>query len=144
MARKIALVACVSKKNSTPMPARDLYISDWFRKASAYAMRVADEWYILSAKYGLIAPDTVIEPYDETLNRMSAAARRTWAKRVSKELGQVLQPGDQVMLLAGIKYRENLIGPIREVGCSVEIPMEGLGIGKQLRWLKQQFGVTYA
>ncbi len=138
MARKIALVACVSRKNSMQMPARDLYISDWFRKASAYATRVADEWYILSAKYGLVAPDTVIEPYDETLNRMPAAARRAWAERVSKELSQVLRPGDQVMLLAGIKYRENLIGPIREMGCSVEIPMEGLGIGKQLRWLKQQ------
>ena len=138
MAKKIALVACVSRKNSIPMPARDLCISDWFRKASAYAMRVADEWYILSAKYGLVAPDTVIEPYDEPLNRMSAAARRAWARRVSKDLGRVLQPGDQVVFLAGIKYRENLIDPIREMGCSVEIPMEGLGIGKQLRWLKQQ------
>jgi hypothetical protein len=50
----------------------------------------------------------------------------------------VLQPGDHVVFLAGIKYRENLIDPIREMGCSVEIPMEGLGIGKQLSWLKQQ------
>jgi hypothetical protein len=66
----IALVACVSKKNTTPMPARDLYISAWFRKASMYAARVADRWYILSAKYGLVAPDTMIKPYDETLNKM--------------------------------------------------------------------------
>jgi hypothetical protein len=69
VSKKIALVACVSKKASAPMPARDMYTSDWFRKASAYAARVTDDWYILSAKYGLIAPDTVIEPYDETLNR---------------------------------------------------------------------------
>ena len=144
MAKKIALVACVSKKNPIPMPARDLYISDWFRKASAYATRVADAWYTLSAKYGLLAPGTVIEPYDETLNRMPAAARRAWAGRVSKDLGRVLQPGDQVVILAGIKYRENLIDPIREMGCSVEIPMEGLGIGKQLRWLKQQLGWDHA
>lgn len=138
MAKKIALVACVGKKNSIPMPAQDLYISDWFRKASAYAMRVADEWYILSAKYGLIAPDTVIEPYDETLNRMPVAERRAWAKRVLENLDRVLQPGDQVVILAGKRYRENLVDPIWQMGCSVEIPMEGLGIGKQLRWLKQQ------
>jgi len=43
-----------------------------------------------------------------------------------------------VVFLAGIKYRENLIGPIREMGCSVKVPMEGLGIGEQKRWLKQQ------
>ena len=60
MSRKIALVACVSRKTPGPLPAQDLYVSDWFRKASAYARRVADEWYILSAKHGLVSPDTVI------------------------------------------------------------------------------------
>jgi hypothetical protein len=136
--RKIALVACVKEKSHMPMPARDLFISNWFRRASAYAMRVADEWYILSAKYGLVAPDTVIEPYDEPLNRMPVAARRAWAKCVLEDLDRVLQPGDQVMILAGKKYRENLVNPIQQMGCSVEIPMEGLRIGEQLRWLKQQ------
>jgi cytoplasmic iron level regulating protein YaaA (DUF328/UPF0246 family) len=136
----IALVACVSRKNSTPMPARDLYISDWFRKASAYAARVADRWYILSAKYGLVAPDAVIEPYDETLNRMGVAARRAWARQVTEDLRRVLQPGDHVVILAGSRYRQDLIGPIRQMGCTVEVPMEGLEIGKQLRWLKQRVG----
>jgi hypothetical protein len=140
MSKKIALVACVSKKRTRPSSAQDLYISDWFRKASTYARRVASEWYILSAKYGLVSPDTTIEPYDETLNRMPAAARRAWARRVLKELGQVLRPGDHVVILAGMRYRENLVGPIQQMGCSVEIPMEGLGIGKQLSWLKRQIG----
>jgi hypothetical protein len=140
MTRKIALVACVSKKSPRPSPAQDLYISDWFRKASMYARRVASEWYILSAKYGLVSPDTTIEPYDETLNRMPAAARRTWARRVLKDLSQVLHPDDHVVILAGKRYRENLVIPIRRMGCSVEIPMEGLGIGKQLSWLKRQLG----
>jgi len=126
------------------MPARDLYISDWFRKASVYAARVADEWYILSAKYGLVAPDTVIKPYDETLNRMPAAARRSWAERVLPDLRRVLQPGDHVVILAGVKYRENLVNPMQKMGCRVEIPMEGLGIGKQLSWLKQQLSLNHA
>ena len=136
----IALVACVSKKNSTPMPAGDLYISDWFRKASAYAARMADRWYILSAKYGLVAPKAVIEPYDETLNRMGVAARRAWARRVIEDLKRVLQPGDRVVILAGSRYRQDLIGPIRQMGYTVEVPMEGLKIGEQLRWLKQRVG----
>jgi hypothetical protein len=29
------LVSCVSKKRSTPAPARDLYSSEWFVKANA-------------------------------------------------------------------------------------------------------------
>lgn len=138
MSKKIALVACVGQKHNSPMPARDLYRSAWFRKASAYAERVADDWYILSAKYGLLAPETVVAPYDETLNRMRAAARRAWAKGVTRDLRDVVQPGDSVVILAGRKYRANLVDPLREMGCSVEIPMEGLRIGEQMRWLNQQ------
>ena len=76
MARTIILVSCVRKKRATASLAKDLYISDWFRKPAAYAGRNSDAWYILSARYGLVEPNQVIEPYDVTLNRMPAAARR--------------------------------------------------------------------
>ena len=137
MQKRIALVACVSKKAAGPMPAHDLYTSDWFGKASTYAMQVADEWYILSAKYGLVAPDTVIAPYDQTLTKMPAAERRAWAGRVLDELGKVAKPGGHVVILAGEAYRSNLIRPIREMGCTVEVPLQGLKIGQQLSWFKQ-------
>ena len=71
MSKTIALVTCVSKKNKAPMPAEKLYCSDLFQKMSSYAKRNADEWYILSAKYGLLSPGTVIAPYEQTLNNMS-------------------------------------------------------------------------
>lgn len=138
--KTVALVACVSKKNLTAMPARDLYVSTWFRQASLYASRVADNWYILSAKYGLVAPEMVIEPYDETLNRMPASARRAWARRVLVDLEQILEPDDCVIFLAGQRYRQDLMEPIQTMGSNVEIPMEGLRIGEQLHWLKQQVG----
>jgi hypothetical protein len=140
LGKTVALVACVGKKNPGPMAARDLYASDWFRKASAYAAREADEWYILSAKYGLLPPDTVIAPYDETPKGMLAAARREWAKRVMEKLARRLDPGDKVMVLAGQDYRVGLVEPLRQIGCTVLIPMKGLRIGEQLAWLKRQIG----
>ena len=136
--RRIALVACVSKQNARPMPARDLYISDWFRKASAYAERTADQWYILSAKYGLVDPDTVIEPYDETVKTMPVAARQAWARQVLVQLSPSLKRGDHLVILAGEAYREHLLDLIRAIGYQVEIPMQGLPIGEQLRWLNEQ------
>jgi len=137
MTRKIALVSCVSQKRSRPAPAQDLYISDLFRKASAYACLVADQWYILSAKYGLVPPDEIINPYNVTLKQLPAAERRAWASRVVADLRRVLKPGDHVVFLAGEAYRAGLIDAIRALGCTVEIPMEGLGIGQQLHWLKE-------
>ena len=140
MAKTVALVACVGKKADRPKPAGVLYESDWFRKASTYAISISDAWYILSAKYGLVAPDTVIAPYDQTLNKMPVRERRAWAKRVLQDLAAILEPGDRVAILAGQRYRADLVNPIRHMGCHVQIPMEGLKIGEQLRWLKQRIG----
>lgn len=140
MSRTIICVLCVSQKQNTATLARDLYTSDWFRKAAAYAEKHADAWYILSAKYGLVSPDQNIAPYDETLNRMPASARRAWAQRVIKDLRGHLKPGDRVIFLAGARYRENLVAHIQKLGCTAEIPMQGLRIGEQKRWLKEQLG----
>lgn len=56
------LVSCVGDKHSKPLPARELYRSDWFLKARAYVEAQGEEWFILSAKYGLVSPDQVIAP----------------------------------------------------------------------------------
>ena len=137
MSKTIALVACVSKKRVTSLPARDLYISDWFLKASAYADQISDQWFILSAKYGLLDPEDVIGPYDEALNKMPVKARRSWSKEVLVDLIPRLNQGDQIVFLAGLKYREYLIDPLLARGFHIEIPMEGLRIGEQLRWLSK-------
>lgn len=138
MPKIVTLVACVSKKRDSPQPASQLYCSDWFVKAADYAAKHSDCWYILSAKYGLVTPDAIIEPYSETLKRMPRMKRRQWADAIVNHLKNILQPGDQVILLAGWSYREFLIEPIREMGCVIQVPMAGLGIGQQLHWLKSQ------
>lgn len=84
----VFLVACVAKKLDRPAPARDLYISAWFRKARAYVERQGRQWFILSAKHGLIDPDDVISPYDESLVRMPASERLVWGTRVIETMGR--------------------------------------------------------
>ncbi len=141
MARRWYLVSCVSQKRSRPLPARDLYCSDWFVKARAYVEAQSCPWFILSAKHGLVQPDQVIAPYNETLNEMPNSERRAWAARVADDLRHVLHPGDEVNLLAGQTYREHLAPMIRDMGCPTNVPMEGLGIGQQKGWLKRQIEV---
>ncbi|MHB8089205.1 MAG: DUF6884 domain-containing protein [Anaerolineaceae bacterium] len=134
----IALVSCVSKKRTISSAAQNLYLSDWYLKASAYAKKVGNQWFILSAKYGLLAPDKVVEPYNVTLKTMPIHSRRLWAARVIQELQPILSLGDTVIFLAGDAYRENLITPIQNMGCQISIPMQGLRIGEQLHWLNNQ------
>ena len=70
---RIGIVACSKTKLATPAPAKDLYTSPLFKAARAYCERTYDRWFILSALHGLVEPETVIEPYDVTLARMTAA-----------------------------------------------------------------------
>jgi hypothetical protein len=138
MARVISVVQCVGKKRETAQKARNLYTSPLFMAASAYAEKISDEWYIISAKYGLVIPSEFIEPYDVTLKTMSALERKIWAERVFSGLKPLLNTHDTVVFLAGVIYRENLVKKVKEFGCKVEIPMEGLRIGEQVSWLQGQ------
>ncbi len=77
----------------------------------------------------------MISPYDLTLNTMPIAARRQWAIRVLNELEPHLDGIESVVFLAGQRYREFLAASLRGRGLSISVPMEGLRIGEQLRWL---------
>lgn len=134
----VALVSCVSAKRAHAAPAGDLYTSTLFKKAKRYALAIANSWYVLSAKHGLLAPHTVISPYDMTLNTMTSRERRGWSERVADQLRPVVGPGDTVLFLAGAKYREGLQASLRARNVEIIVPMAGMRIGEQLSWLTQQ------
>lgn len=134
----VGLISCVSRKRAYAPEARDLYDSPLFLKAREYDENRCDTWYILSAKYGLVHPTSVVDPYEETLNTKSRAEREQWAHRVWLDLNPHVHAGDRVVVLAGERYREYLVPRLIQHGCFVEVPMEGLGIGRQLRWLSKQ------
>jgi len=134
----VYLVSCVSAKLAKPASAKDLYISTWFRKARAFVEAQHAPWYILSAEHGLLHPDVRIKPYEKTLKKMSVAERRDWAERVIRQMEDNLPTSDRVVALASTRYRELLMGYLKTRAGIVEIPMEGLAIGKQLHWLGQK------
>lgn len=133
--KKIVLISCVSQKQLYRSKAKDLYISALFKKNLAYARRLnPDAIYILSAKYSLLDLETEIDPYNQTLNTMSAEENRSWAEKVLQQLGRVADLNqDHFIFLAGEKYRKNLLPHLT----SYEIPMEGLTIGRQLQALSK-------
>jgi hypothetical protein len=95
----------------------------------------AESWFILSAQHGLISPETVIAPYNKTLNAMGAAELQAWAERVRRQMESQLPDADEIVILAGQRYRENLLPWLRQNFSKVSVPMEGLRIGRQLSWL---------
>jgi len=132
---ELYLVSCVKTKGPGRAPAKDLYTSAWFRKTRAYVEKKGRPWLILSAQYGLVHPERMIRPYEQTLKTMPVADRRAWAERVLAELGPSLIGVDAVVFLAGQAYREFLAPALRDRGLMVRVPMAGLSQGRQLSWL---------
>jgi cytoplasmic iron level regulating protein YaaA (DUF328/UPF0246 family) len=134
MSKRIVLISCVSKKLSSSAKAEDLYISTLFKLNLKFAKKLKpDSIFILSAKYGLLPLENVIEPYEKTLNNMRSTEIKEWAKMVLSQLKEVCSVEDtEFIFLAGEKYRKYLLPHMK----NIQIPLMGLPIGKQLQKLK--------
>jgi len=95
-------------------------------------------WFVLSALHGLIEPHAVIAPYEYTLNEVGVSERRQWAQKVLGKLFPLIASEGKIILFAGQRYREFLIGPLKRHGLEVTVPMEHLTQGRQLSWLSEQ------
>jgi len=134
----VALVSCAKKKREHASPAGDLYTSPLFQKMALFAKERCGRWYILSAKHGLLAPETIIAPYDVTLNQMSRVAQREWASMVHRQMVQsgLAASGRRLLWLAGRAYMRDLVPLLPN--CEHVDPLAGLGLGKRLSWLNAQ------
>ena len=140
MTKKIILISCASKKLAYKSKAEDLYTSTLFRLSLAYAKKLKpDRIFILSAKYGLLNLNDEIATYNETLNNKSVSDIKIRAEKVVADLGKMANlKSDMFIFFAGKKYRENILPHIRYY----KIPLEGLRIGEQLKFLKNKIKQT--
>jgi cytoplasmic iron level regulating protein YaaA (DUF328/UPF0246 family) len=130
--KPVILIGCGKTKLPSRALGRMLYTGNLFRAAKAYAQTHGSAWYILSAKYGLVHPDDVLDPYDLVLTDLDRADRELWGKFVQKQLKKAGVWGLPIVFLAGSEYARAVSG-----APDVTMPLEGLGIGERLRWFKQ-------
>lgn len=82
----VLLVSCGKRKSNMMCQARDMYNSLRFQNLKAIAEKCELQWFIMSAKYGLLSPERVIEPYDECLTSCSIEYQQRWAKAMFEKL----------------------------------------------------------
>jgi hypothetical protein len=130
-----AFVSCSKSKKSYPAPARDFYQGALFKKALAYAKAHFDHVYILSAKYGVIHPDQIIDygNYDKPLKKMSKKEREEWYQLVKKQMQELNLPKPYVFFTGHLYYYVD-----ENYQFEGEKPLEGLSIGKQLQWFNNR------
>ena len=134
--RRIALISCSKSKQNYPCPARELYApSQLFSLSYQYAKKVADEVYVLSARYGLLAEEDVVAPYDLTLTDLPKHRQRDWANYVLCQMGERFDLNrDVFVILAGRNYYKNLLPHLVHTA----LPLGNLRIGPRLSFLEQE------
>ncbi len=151
---KILLVGCGKSKLQThpeqQVIAEELYTGPIFRARANHAKlliqvsQLYSRWYIVSALYGLIHPEELVESYDLTVKQLSPLQKQQWSHHV---LGDVLDSFEEpvdlrrivIELHMGADYAELLADKIVACGMNYSWPVKGLGQGEQLAWYKQRF-----
>lgn len=137
--RKVIVIGCTKKKKSCKCDAKTMYSeSTLFRKTLQYINIEFPgvQYVILSAKYGILYPCDVIEPYDVSM--LEATKDKKKHLKIVKNVKENLKECDQIIAMCGKNYLD-----ILKESCSNKIiiePMKGLGIGKRLRFLNLNVG----
>lgn len=103
--------------------------SSLFSKAFKYCELNFDKILILSAKYGVLEPSQVIEPYDETINKFSKKQREMWFEKCKNQIAHLVKDENSFFFFSGKNYEMPLPNSF--------YPMRGMGIGKRLKFLSK-------
>ena len=137
--KTVVFVGCGKAKLDRKASAKDLYTSTLFKKCRAYAERVGDEWAILSAKHGLLLPQSLVEPYDVCLEDFDRVQLQAWVYRAQFQIVEAF-PSEttKYICLGGALYSLAFTGYPRHL--QVELPMCHLGMGQRLQFLTRENG----
>lgn len=136
-----AIISCGAVKiwdlqpNIGPQKAQDVYIGSYTKQLKKYVNCYYDDWFILSAKYGIIHKDFIIaEKYDVTFND-----KRSNPVNI-EQLNESITKSDicsynQIEVLAGSNYTAMLKRSIID-NSKMVFPLKGIGgMGYHMQWM---------
>jgi hypothetical protein len=132
MRKEVAFIGCSATKTEHSGRAADVYLGKLFKWSLAYCQQQGfDCVLILSAKYGVLELNDIIEPYNETLKTKNKKERDDWAVMVERQIREKGLRLRKRYYFCGNDYHGNL-----KAG---ETPFARFkGIGYILQWLKEQ------
>ena len=146
----LGLVQAGTPAPRAPTPAAEAYATEFFRLKREFARTCYDDWLVLSAAHGLVAPDEPVEREGTSFPEMKPAGRARWAMEVVTTLAATVRRNEyeEVAVLADRSVRETLIerGGLRTrvgaAGATMTEPLAGLGDeDRQRTWLEEQLSI---
>lgn len=133
----IVFIGCGAKKMKKPCKAKKMYVGNYVQLCLAYAQTFTtqDNIYILSAKYGVLPLEKVIEPYNKTLNNMNRQEKQDWKNMVIKQLEEMnINKDTEVVFICGTNYYTLL----EDYFTNYKLPLPKQGIGVQQHFMLEE------
>ena len=124
MEKILIITSCSFKKRNYKTNASDLYKGHLFKKVKKFARSNNFDFKIVSAKYGLLNPKDIIEPYDRTISNKKDVLNLQ--KKVISELLGSISNYKFVLIIVGSKYRK-VLEPINKKNMYYVINHKGIG-----------------
>lgn len=141
----VAIVGCSAIKTPHGAPAKEFYRSPLFKASLAYAESKTKHIAIVSAFYGAVRLDQVLEPYDRKLTDLRKAERDDWGVRTVADLVRMtkltqLSLLPVFLLLCGDVYSTALVHGAHWYNLPRPLtPMAKMkGVGNRIAWLKEE------
>jgi hypothetical protein len=136
MTYTLAVIPCTGQKNPDlqEAPAEEIWTGNHFQLTLAYTELFFDRVMVMSYKYGLIEPSTVIQTYDIDMRVEKARARIRWWYLLKGQIDKMADedPPSLVGLFTGSFERDRVIREFVKHGVDqVIVPWEGKGIGQR-------------
>ena len=135
------IISCAKQKiwdktlSAGPTPAKDAYVSAYFRLCRAFAEKYGTGWAIFSARYGIISPDFIIyENYDVSFKTVLSSSGKIQLDRQLVDME--IEKYDSVIFLGGHSYYKKLESVCRSLNLPLQNPLAHLFIGQRMRLLK--------
>lgn len=135
VAGDLVLVGSVRSTLAEAAPARDLYTGALFARRRRYAEASGRPWFVISARWGLVAPGELVAPHDVVLADMPPAYRHGWAEFVVGQLEALLPLADLVLEVhAGDQVLDTLRAAVERAGATVLDPVDAHSLTETLGW----------
>lgn len=85
------------------------------------ANKMGIKWYIMSAKYGLLSPNEIIEPYDMCLSECSTEYRNNWEELILNKLS-IFSKDTHFFVIADDYYSKYIVTRLISKGYKVSAP----------------------
>lgn len=128
--KQIAFISCSKTKKKKSCPAKEMYQGTLFKKTLTYTFPKFKSIFILSAKYGLLDLETIIDPYELTLKTFSKKEKQKWANDIRKQI-ESKKIQTPIIVFAGKDYTEYLMDLF-------VCPLKGIPLGCQLKWFNDR------